>query len=214
MTGAAGFAAGCALTAVSLAALLLAAWRESQAGVWVAKPLASLGFLWAAVAAGALDSEYGRWVLAALVLSFWGDVLLIPTARASFLAGLVSFLLGHVAFAGAFAVRGVSWAWVGVAALAAVPAALLALRWLRPHVEAAMRGPVLAYVGVISLMVLLAVGTVGEAGRPAIAIGALAFYVSDLAVARHRFVVETFWNKTWGWPLYYGGQLILASTVG
>ena len=76
-----------------------------------------------------------------------------------------------------------------------------------------MRGPVLAYVAVISSMVLLAAGTVGADARPAILIGAVAFYVSDLAVARHRFVAKTFWNKTWGLPLYYGAQLVLASTV-
>ena len=208
-----GFTAGCLLTVVCLVLLLIAERQESRAGVWIAKPLASVGFLWAGFAAGALDTSYGRWVMAALVLSFWGDVLLIPAARASFLAGLVSFLLGHLAFAGAFAVRGLSWAWVGAAALAVVPAAALALRWLRPHVEAGMRGPVLAYVAVISSMVLLAAGTVGADVRSAILIGAVAFYVSDLAVARQRFVVRTFANKVWGLPLYYGAQLVLASTV-
>ena len=36
-----------------------------------------------------------------------GDVLLIPRdAKGAFLAGLVSFLLGHVAYTGAFALRG------------------------------------------------------------------------------------------------------------
>ena len=62
-------------------------------------------------------------------------------------------------------------------------------------------------------MVVLAVGTFGADARAAIPIGALAFYVSDLAVARQRFVSRTFWNKVWGLPLYFGGQLILASTI-
>lgn len=208
-----GFALGCALTIVCLAGLLAAEWRGSHAGVWVAKPLASVGFLIAGVSAGALDTPYGSWILAGLVLSFFGDVLLIPAATASFLAGLVSFLLGHVAYAGAFAVRGVSLPWVGAAALAVVPAAAIALRWLWPHVESKMRGPVAAYVVVISTMVLLAAGTVGALGRTAVLVGAVAFYVSDLAVARQRFVARTFWNKAWGLPLYYGAQLVLASTV-
>jgi uncharacterized membrane protein YhhN len=208
-----GFDAGCALTGVGLGLLLLAEWRESRAGIWVAKPLASLGFLGAAAAAGALDTAYGRWVLAALLLCFAGDVLLIPTASASFLAGLLSFLLGHLAFAGAFVVRGTAWPWVAAAALAVAPAATLALRWLRPHVEAGMQAPVLAYVVVISAMVLLAAGTVGADPQPTILVGAAAFYASDLAVARQRFVARTFWNKSWGLPLYYGAQLLLASTV-
>lgn len=208
-----GFEAGCALTAVGLASLLFAEWHESRAGIWVAKPLASLGFLVGAVSAGALDGAYGRWVLAALLLSFAGDVLLIPTASASFLAGLASFLLGHLAFAGAFVVRGIAWAWVAAAGLSVVPAAILALRWLRPHVEAGMRTPVQAYVAVISVMVLLSAGTVGAEPRPTILAGAVAFFASDLAVARQRFVARTFWNKSWGLPLYYAAQLLLASTV-
>jgi hypothetical protein len=39
------------------------------------------------------------------------------------------------------------------------------------------------------------------------------FFVSDLAVARERFIEHTFLNKTWGLPLYYGGQLLLATSV-
>ena len=44
-------------------------------------------------------------------------------------------------------------------------------------------------------------------------VGAFAFYLSDLAVARQRFVVKSFTNKAWGLPLYFGAQLVLAWTV-
>lgn len=208
-----GFAAGCTVTLAFLALLLVAEWRGSRRGVWIAKPAASVGFLLAGWFAGALDTGYGRLVFAALVLSFLGDVLLIPSARASFLAGLVSFLLGHVAFAAAFAFRGLDVAWAGAAAVAVLVPVTVVLRWLRPHVEPAMRVPVHAYVFVISLMVVLAAGAVGAGGPAAIAVGAACFYVSDLAVARERFVTSTFWNRSWGLPLYYGAQLILASSV-
>lgn len=43
--------------------------------------------------------------------------------------------------------------------------------------------------------------------------GAALFYLSDLAVARHRFVAPGPENKLIGLPLYYAAQLILASTV-
>jgi len=201
------------LTVVAVAVLLLSEWRGARAGIWIAKPIASTGFLLAALAAGALGSTYGRFVLAALVLSWLGDVLLIPKAKTSFLVGLVSFLLGHLAFAAAFVVRGVAPLALGVAALPLAGAALSALRWLRPHVPDAMRIPVHAYVTVISAMVACAAGTVWAAGNPVLLLGALCFFVSDLAVARERFVENTIHNKLWGLPLYYGAQLLLASTV-
>lgn len=200
-------------TLIAVAALLCSEWRGLRAGVWIAKPLASSGFVAAALAAGALGSLYGRIVLAALVLSWLGDVLLIPRSRASFAAGLFSFLAGHVAFAAAFVVRGIAPVALGAAALLAIGPILAALRWLVPHVPGALRAPVRAYVVVISTMVACAAGTTWAAGNPAILLGAVAFYLSDLAVARQRFVAQTFTNKLWGLPLYYGAQLLLASTV-
>ena len=45
--------------------------------------------------------------------------------------------------------------------------------------------------------------------------GAVLFFVSDLAVARDRFIARTFANKAWGLPLYFSGQLLIAwSLVG
>jgi uncharacterized membrane protein YhhN len=45
------------------------------------------------------------------------------------------------------------------------------------------------------------------------AVGALLFYLSDLAVARHRFVHPAFVNRAIGLPLYYVGQLLIALTI-
>lgn len=202
------------VTVASLAALLAFERRGFQRGVWIAKPIASAGFIGAAIAAGALGTTYGILVLVALALSWIGDVLLIPkTSKAAFVAGLAAFLLGHVAFAAAFVARGISpGALAAAAALVAVPLAV-ALRWLDPHVRGAMRTPVRVYVLVISAMVACAAATVWADGNPVILAGAVAFYASDLAVARQRFVVRSFTNKAWGLPLYYGAQLLLASTV-
>jgi hypothetical protein len=44
-------------------------------------------------------------------------------------------------------------------------------------------------------------------------VGALLFFVSDLAVARDRFVSPGFANAAWGLPLYYAATLVLAATV-
>lgn len=201
------------LTLIAVGLLLVAEFRGARAGVWIAKPLASSGFIAASLAAGALESAYGRSVLVALALCGFGDVLLIPKARAAFLAGLVSFLFGHLAFAFAFTQRGLA---PGVFALALVPAlaaGLVFLRYCEPQVPNALRHPVRVYVAVISLMLACAAGTVGKAGAPTILLGAFMFWLSDLAVARDRFIVPGPWNRLWGLPLYYAAQLSFASTV-
>jgi uncharacterized membrane protein YhhN len=201
------------LTAVAVALLLVAESRKSRAGIWIFKPLASTGFVLAAIDAGALDSLYGRIILASLALCWLGDVLLIPKAQAIFRAGILSFLLGHVAFIVAFVARGLD-PWWTLAAIGIVSApSRVVIGWLRPHVPSDMSIPVYAYMAVISTMVACAAGTFGAAGRAAILAGALAFYLSDLSVARDRFVREEFRNRAWGLPLYYAAQLVIASTV-
>ena len=202
------------LTLAATAGLLAAERAESQRGVWIAKPLAAAGFIGAAWAQGALETPYGVWIFVGLVLSALGDVLLIPKqSQRAFLAGLGSFLLGHVAYTLAFAVRGLDPVTVAVAVVTVLGLGLAVLRRLLAHVPGKMRPPVLAYVVVISAMLACAAGTVGYAGMPAIFVGAFAFYLSDLAVARQRFVQKSFANKAWGLPLYFGAQLVLAWTV-
>jgi uncharacterized membrane protein YhhN len=183
--------------------------------VWAAKPLASAGFIALALARGAPHTGYGRLVLAALACGWLGDVLLMPKgAQRAFAAGLASFLLGHLAFALAFLVRGAEPAWLAGGALAAAALALPVTRWLAPHVPERLRTPVRAYVLVISAMVACAAGAFGASRDAALLAGAVAFFLSDLAVARERFVASTFTNKLWGLPLYYGAQLLLAWTAG
>ena len=62
--------------------------------------------------------------------------------------------------------------------------------------------PVFSYMVVISVMVALAIGTAYVQASVLIPIGALAFYVSDISVARDRFVASSRANKLWGLPAY------------
>ncbi len=202
---------GSVVTALATLLLLGAEWRASQLGKWLCKPVASAGFVWTALSLGALDTRYGQAIVAALLLSLVGDVLLIPHAKAAFRAGVLAFLCGHLAFVAAFVARGpgLDWRW-SLPALAALSAvALVVGRWLLGHVHGGMRAAVVAYICVITIMVAAAVGT----RAPLVIAGALAFYLSDLSVARDRFVQRGFANRVWGLPLYYGAQLILAWSV-
>jgi len=204
-----------ATTLVGLSALLLAKHFEVPLGVWIAKPIAAAGFLGVALTVGALETSYGVLIFLGLSLSFMGDVLLIPERNPlAFKAGIASFLLGHVAYAVAFCSREFALQTATFAAIATGIAAFGALRWLGPHLGSDMRLPVFAYVAVISTMLVAAAGAASALSRPDIFVGALLFYLSDLSVARDRFVHPSFWNGAWGLPCYFFAQLILAFGAG
>ena len=203
------------LCAVAVAGLLWAEYRGSRQGLWLAKPVASLAFIWAGIAAGALDSTYGQWILLGLVLCLLGDVLLIPHDRpAVFRAGVFAFLGGHVAYSAAFLTQPLDgFGLAGGAVLLAVVVGGV-LRWLASSLPADMAWPVRIYMIVIGVMSALACGVTAAGGPWAVAVGALAFTASDVSVARDRFVRHEFLNRAWGLPLYYGAQLLLAATPG
>ncbi len=156
---------------------------------WVTKPGALVALIGAAVALVPFDGTVRVWMVIGLVLSLGGDVfLLLRNERVGFPLGLVSFLLGHVAY-----VIGMAQAFESGGLLAVgVVVVLVAMAVVgRRVVGAVHRGghpeltaPVVAYMVVISAMVVTAFGT---ASGWAI-VGALAFYVSDAILASNRFV--------------------------
>lgn len=201
------------ITAAGVAVLLVAEETGHGKSVGgVAKMIASTAFLVLAVVCGALDTTYGQAILAGLALSWFGDLFLIFREPKIFLAGLISFFLGHVAYSLAFLVHGIELSWSIGAALALTAIAVPILLWLSPYLTK-MRLPVYAYVVIISIMVALSAGAVGRGSAATIMVGAVLFYVSDLTVARDRFVKNEPFNRYLGLPLYYAGQVVLAYTV-
>jgi len=201
-----------ALTLCSLLALLAAEHSGAQPWIRRCKPLASAGFLGWAVHHGALHSAYGQAILAGLVLSWFGDVFLLSKRSGWFLAGLGFFLAAHLAYLVAFVGRGVAGGAVGLALLGLLPLAWRIRRWLRPNLPADMRRPVDGYILVISVMVATAFGAWHRGAPDTLLLGAVAFFLSDLSVARDRFVDGAFVNRAWGLPMYYVAQLLLGST--
>ena len=197
------------LLAIAVAALLWAEWKDSRLGVWLAKPIASTLFVITAVLAGAHTTPYGRIMLAGLVLSWLGDVLLIPRRRRFFVAGLASFLLAHLAYSAAFLMKPLAVLPLSLAAIAMAVFAATIVRWLWPHLPHNLRAAVVAYVAAISLMVVLAAGTTVAIGLELL-VGAAMFAVSDVFVARDRFVSASVINRFCGLPLYYSAQLVFA----
>lgn len=200
---------------VCLALVLVGEARDGRRLILTFKPLASAGFLGLALALGALEAgAYGGWILAGLVGCWFGDVFLMARGTGGlFLAGVGSFLLGHVFFVVAFAAVGVDVTWTLAGAAGVAVSSGLVARWLLPHVSGGMRVAVVAYVLVISAMVAGAAGVVGAGGKPLVLVAALLFYASDLSVARERFVTKAVFNRLWGLPAYYAGTLCFAWTL-
>lgn len=193
------------VTALALTALLVADKTNRPTLFW--KTLASLGFLWAALSGGLPDTTFGWLVLGGLVLSMFGDAALV--FERGFLSGLVAFAGAHVLYSGAFIDSGTRWATIIPTALIAALAFLAVKQWLIGSVPPKLRKPVIGYMAVISVMLVTASGS----ANLVLYSGAALFYLSDLAVARDRFIAPGFENKLIGLPLYYAGQLLLASAV-
>ncbi|HOA92445.1 MAG TPA: lysoplasmalogenase [Quisquiliibacterium sp.] len=202
--------AATALAAASTIAgkLLGLAWM-----VWVFKPLTTLLII--AVAAARLrdGGAYARAVCAGLLLSLAGDVLLIPDGL--FVAGLVAFLLAHVAYLVAFTRDCPPLARRGpFAAVAAVAAVLLTVLW--PSLPAGLRVPVLAYVLMLGLMTGQALARARHLDDPharRAGIGGVLFLCSDALLAFDRFHAPLPLAALWVLGTYYPAQMLIARSI-
>lgn len=204
--------------AVLLGGLLYFEKRESTRGRVLTKPLLSALFVAVALTGPRTETGYFGWVLAGLLFCMAGDIFLIfSSSPRLFLAGLVSFLTGHILYAAAFFLASgpgmLTWI-AGACTLAASGAIFI---WLRPHLGR-MLVPVGAYVAVISVMVIGASSVMGErtadlSGRALVFLGAVLFYVSDIFVARQQFVAGQYLNRLLGLPLYYAAQFMIAFSI-
>ena len=201
--------AGALATATS--ALGLLHWH------WLFKPMAlAIAIILIAISAYqssdrvTFDPKPWCLLLAALVLSLAGDVLLM--FKGFFIPGLVAFLLAHLAYvlllrqdARWFAQRS------ALLATLAVGAATYAFLWLG-GLPAALRAPVAAYVLAIALMAAQALGRASvlrDRGAWCVAAGACFFMLSDTLLATHRFVQTLPLAQLWVLATYFAAQALI-----
>lgn len=123
----------------------------------------------------------GLWGLAlALALCALGDWFLAHEGDSAFLAGLISFSLGHLGFV--LLLLPLWQGAQGAASLVTLLIALSTLRWLLPY-TGALRLPVLIYVALITAMGIMAWGQ----GDWALRLGASSFILSDLLLSMGLF---------------------------
>jgi uncharacterized membrane protein YhhN len=153
---------------------------------------------------------YGRLLAAGLVLCWVGDLLLGFRTMRFFVPGLVAFLIAHLLFGAGFITFGVSPKWMLIAVLIHAVADVFILRWLWPKLPADMRIPIVAYMLVITSMVVLSAGAVGSGASGWLLAAAVIFTVSDLFVAREKFIKSDLINNLIGLALYYSATALLA----
>lgn len=214
-----------AVTGVAAAlAIASAPWALDLAWLnWLFKPLATLAIIAFAWGRGDTAAEPGvdpvadrglprRWILAGLVASLCGDVALMFPG--GFIAGLLSFLLAHLAYLWAFTrvrrLAAVAWPF---AACALVAGAILAGLW--PGVPAPLRAPVLAYVVCLAAMAAQA-AVLWRCGLPRggrLALGGALFVASDALLASNKFAGPLPLSSLWILASYWSAQWLIAASL-
>jgi uncharacterized membrane protein YhhN len=182
---------------------------------FVFKPLTTLLVIAHAWPRGRELPAVRRAVLAGLGLSLLGDVALL-WPESGFLAGLLSFLLAHLAYLFAFTrVQPLASWWPAFAAYALLAGGILAALW--PGVPVSLRAPVAVYVVCLAAMAAQAAvlgwkarGT-GAAGRSVLlALGGALFVSSDALLATNRFASAVPWSGLWILSSYWAAQWCIA----
>jgi uncharacterized membrane protein YhhN len=200
-----------AVTVMSAVIDWVAVRHQHKPVEYVFKPLTLVALTATAVALDPHDPTVRAWFVVALVLSLAGDVFLMLPGDL-FVPGLASFLLAHLAYVVGLVSDGLDPAGVLVGVLVVGGAfALVGTRLIAGvrRNEPALAPPVLAYMGVISAMLVCAIGT----GRPLAIAGAVLFYASDALIGWTRFVGGHDWGGVAIMVTYHVGQILLVLSL-
>ncbi|MCU1355937.1 MAG: putative rane protein [Acidimicrobiales bacterium] len=178
---------------VAAGAFALTDWwatvAERVAVRYVAKPATLVALIGVAVTLDPADGRVRAWMVVGLVLSLAGDVFLMLDEK-WFVAGLGSFLLGHIAYVVGLqlAPTSATGTLIGLAVVAVAIATVgrKVVLGVAAGDQRDMVVPVVAYLVVISAMVVSAFGTTAAWAI----IGAMLFYASDATLAWNRFLEQ------------------------
>jgi uncharacterized membrane protein YhhN len=192
--------------------------KKDRFPLLITKSVLSLLFVMTALLQPHPVPAYYHYLLIGLIFCLVGDVCLALPQKKAFMAGLAAFLVGHIFYIFSFLSLTSISHWISIEILIILGVSASVFFWLRPHLKS-MLIPVLLYVLVITVMASGAwtvfwMSSFSISGRTLILVGALCFYVSDVFVARNKFIKEEYRNRLLGLPLYYTGQFMLAFSVG
>lgn len=201
------------LVILSSAITIWAEYHRFRRYIYIFKPLTMI-FIWLIALLGQATSPfYKMMILAGLVSSMVGDVLLILPSD-QFVAGLGAFLVAHLFYLMAFVseIRTPLW-WpfipliaYGMGIYAVLAPSLGKLKW-----------PLLFYITVILMMIWSAWGRgiqVEQTGALLAFVGAVLFVISDSILALARFRKEFKLACVLILVTYFAAQCLIASSVG
>ena len=208
-----GLALGFLAATLVVAALdWFAVARDDRRLEYVMKPLTMVVLIGAALALDDVDGTARAWFVVALVFSLAGDVfLMLPSDL--FVPGLASFLVGHIAYIvglQSFDTSGTGLVIGLVVVFLAIPVLGLRIaKAVRSGDEPELLAPVIAYMTVISAMVVSA----SASGNPIAIAGAVSFYASDALIAWTRFITDFRWGRTAVMVTYHLAQFGLVLSL-
>jgi uncharacterized membrane protein YhhN len=203
---------------ILLLGLLYYEKKKYRLPLLIVKSILSLLFVTTALLQPHPVPTYYHYLLVGLIFCLIGDVCLALPQEKAFKAGLVAFLVGHIFYIFSFSSLIQINLWISAGFFILFGISTLIFLWLRPYLKS-MLIPVLLYILVITVMAsgawaVFSKSSFSISGRTLLLAGSLCFYVSDIFVARDKFIKEEYRNRLLGLPLYYAGQFLLAFSLG
>ena len=191
-------------------ALTKAEYQKSWAWQNWLKPLAAAIFVLIAILGGSLYWGYGQWITWGLIACAIGDVFLLSrNSETKFQLGMAAFAAGHILYIVAFFTLART-SHFNIWGIIPLISGAVFFYWLHPKLPRAMLVPVIIYSCIIVFMVVKSL----TLSSLIIAAAAILFSISDMFVARDRFVSQDPRNALAITPLYFGAQALFAVSAG
>ena len=179
------------LFVISSAIHLYHSWKDDSRRRAMTKPLLLL-FLIAYYLCAAPQISW--FLVAALLTSWLGDVLLIPKGHGWFTAGGISFLLSHFLFITVYtpsvSFGGIPWLLVIPVALVYYGISIMIIRAVAPTTPKAMVAPMCLYLlanSTMNIFALMRLLTLKTPGSLVAWLGAILFFISDCTLFLVRY---------------------------
>ena len=201
----------------------LALWKGQRQLEYIAKPAVMISlFIWLYLSVGLKGAPL--WFGIGILFSLGGDIALLFIDR-FFILGLVSFLLGHVAYLIGFntPLPQTTTVWsIGLAIVIGLGSVRVLRRIvgsIRAKGQKRLVVPVIIYGTVITLMLLAAMLTLfrlewNATAALLVSFGAALFYFSDIVLAWHRFVSPIKNGRMLNIGMYHLAQIMIVVGVG